>query len=448
VIPQSLAPPGGSSLPLPPLRAVRGAPPEDFAQIRDESLRVSYATARWTKMLLLEPAFVGVAAYVALTANDPMRRLGAAVNLTLLLLINLARPIVRPSVSACARWLLGAHLVALSGGLESPLFPFVLVVVVSAPLWFERSVALCTTGAFIGYTWLLALLEVSASARAPSALDGIAHGARHALVYAAIMTSLIVAAYTIGRALRLASDEMLRRSLAARDETLRTHDERLRELTIFSAEIAHELKNPLASIKGLAALMKLDPERAPERLEVLSAEVDRMQGKLEAFLNFSRPLTPLSLATIDLRALILDVVDLHAGLANDKRVSFDTRNVQTVELRGDLRKLQQILMNLIQNAIDASSVGGTIELRLQPAGDRVRLGVLDRGPGVPAEQLTTLFEPGVTTKAKGSGLGLTIVRALVEQHAGHIALRNRASGGLAVEIDLCVSCPPPGAPLS
>ncbi len=436
------------SLPVPPLRAVRGAPPEDFEQIRGDALRVSYATARWAKLLLLEPAFVGVAAYVALTANDPMRRMCAAIDLTMLLLIHLARPILRPSIATCARWLVGAHLVALSGGLESPLFPFVLVVVVSAPLWFERPIALCTTAAFIGYTWLLTLLEVTASAHAPSALDGVAHGARHALVYAAIMTSLIVAAYTIGRALRAASDEMLRRSLAARDETLRTHDERLRELTIFSAEIAHELKNPLASIKGLAALMKLDPARAPERLEVLSTEVDRMQGKLEAFLNFSRPLTPLSLAEIDLRTVILDVVDLHAGLANDKRISFDTRNLRSVELRGDPRKLHQILMNLIQNAIDASSVGGTIELRLVPVGDRVRLSVLDRGPGVPEAQLQQLFEPGVTTKAKGSGLGLTIVRALVEQHAGHIALRNRASGGLAVEIDLCVSCPPPGAPLT
>jgi two-component system sensor histidine kinase HydH len=437
-----------ASLPLPPLRGARGAPPEDFEQIRDSALRVSFATARWAKMLLLEPAFVGIAAYVALTANDPGRRVGAAVNLTVLLLVNLARPILRPRAAACLRWLVGAHLVALSGGLESPLFPFVLVVVGSAPLWFERDVARATAAAFVGYTWLLALLEVTASSHAPSALHGVAHGIQHAIVYAACMTSLIVAAYTIGRTLRAASDDMLRRSLAARDETLRTHDERLRELTIFSAEIAHELKNPLASIKGLAALMKLDPERAPERLEVLSAEVNRMQDKLEAFLNFSRPLTPLSLAEIDLRAVILDVVDLHAGLASDKRILFDTRTVQSAEMRCDPRKLQQILMNLIQNAIDASSVGGTIELRLLPAGDRIRLGVLDRGPGVPEAQLQALFEPGVTTKAKGSGLGLTIVRALVEQHAGTIALRNRAAGGLAVEIDLCVNCPPPGVPLT
>jgi two-component system, NtrC family, sensor histidine kinase HydH len=430
-----------------PLSASRGAPYEDFEQIRGDALRVTFATTRWAKMLLLEPAFFGIAAYVALTANDPGRRLGAAVNLTLLLIVNLARPILRPRAAACLRWLLGAHLVALSGGLESPLFPFVLVVVLSAPLWFERDVARATAAAFIGYTWLLTLLELTSGSHAPSALEGVAHGARHALVYAACMTSLIVAAYSIGRALRQASDEMLRRSLAARDETLRTHDERLRELTIFSAEIAHELKNPLASIKGLTALMKLDPERAPERLEVLSAEVNRMQEKLEAFLNFSRPLTPLSLDEIDLRTIILDVVDLHAGLANDKRISFDTRTVQSAELRCDRRKLQQILMNLIQNAIDASSVGGTIELRLMPVGERIRLSVLDRGPGVSEAQLQTLFEPGVTTKAKGSGLGLTIVRALVEQHAGTIALRNRSAGGLAVEIDLCVNCPPPGAPL-
>src|SRR5262249_38691580 len=122
-------------------------------------------------------------------------------------------------------------------------------------------------------------------------------------------------------------------------------------------------------------------------------------------------------------------------------LTLDASQADCVEVVGDSRKVKQILMNLLRNAIEASEPGGTIELTARRNGHRVVLGVLDRGPGLSAELLDRAGEAGVTTKEEASGLGLTIVRALAEQHGGSLALRNRDGGGLAAEVDLPLCCP-------
>jgi signal transduction histidine kinase len=236
--------------------------------------------------------------------------------------------------------------------------------------------------------------------------------------------------------IRAAGDRMLRASLEARDEAVRTHGERLRELNKLQESLAHELKNPLASIKGLAGLVELDPPRACERLAVLQKEVCRMQLILDDHLSFSRPLTPLVTELTDVHAVIATVVRLHEGLARDKQLTLDMTGTEHIELLGDPHKLRQILMHLLINAIDAGERGSIIEVAASKEDDRVRIAVLDRGPGLDAQMLLRAADPGVTTKPHGSGLGLTMVRALAEQHGGSLQLRNRDDGGLAAEVVL------------
>ena len=161
-----------------------------------------------------------------------------------------------------------------------------------------------------------------------------------------------------------------------------------------------------------------------------------MQETLAEFLNFSRPLTTLSLVDVGLREAVNEVVRLHAGLASEKRVTFETRGMQPLVVRADPRKVQQMLVNLVQNAIDAVGAGQTVEIEALARGNVAHLSVLDRGPGVSPERLGFILEPGVTTKAKGSGLGLTIVRALAEQHGGRLVLANRDGGGFVATIEL------------
>ncbi len=236
---------------------------------------------------------------------------------------------------------------------------------------------------------------------------------------------------------------MVRRALLAQEDSLRSHRERTAELSALSAEIAHELKNPLASVKGLAGLLApalADDPKSAERLAVLRREVDRLQSILDEFLNFSRPLVPLALGSADVGALAREVAALHEGMARERGLLLEVRGQATA--RCDPRKVKQVLINLVQNALDASAPGGTVEVdvagrrRRRPGGRAWTAGpVSTRGS---AERV---FEPGVTTKAGGSGIGLTVARALARQHGGELRLSRPAPGEASSPSCCCPRAP-------
>jgi two-component system sensor histidine kinase HydH len=241
-------------------------------------------------------------------------------------------------------------------------------------------------------------------------------------------------AYKMSSTIRDVFRQIATDAIESRDEILRTHDAHTRELTAMTGELAHELKNPLANIKGLAVLIGRDVQgKAAERLGVLQGEVDRLNGILQGFLTFSRPVVPLSQEEVEMGELCDSVRALHEGVAHDGGVTLVTPRAEEVaHLRAscDSRKVKQILINLVQNAIDASPRGTQIELvPLPDASGGVRIEVRDRGPGIAASLRGHLFEPGMTTKEKGSGLGLALARALARQHGGEVALGDREGGG-------------------
>jgi signal transduction histidine kinase len=250
----------------------------------------------------------------------------------------------------------------------------------------------------------------------------------------------------LGFTIRAMFDRMLARALQAHEDVLRTHSEQLQALTTLSGEIAHELKTPLASINGLTGLALLeldDPTRAAERLHVLGGEAARMQRLLDEFLNFSRPLSPLSLDTVDGMRLGEEAVDLFQGLVHERRLSIVLSGGR-VELHCDPRKIKQLLINLVQNAVEASVPGGEVRIEVEPGSRDAAIRVLDRGEGLAATVAPRVFEPGVTTKARGSGLGLTIARSIAEQHGGSLSLRQRQGGGCVAELVLPRAPPRPG----
>ena len=261
----------------------------------------------------------------------------------------------------------------------------------------------------------------------------------HQTTVALVFTFVILMVTGVTRLTRATLRNTIGRTLRAQQESLRAHAERAEELTALSAEIAHELKNPLASVKGLASLLARDaPEgtKAGERLGVLRREVDRMQTVLDGFLNFSRPLVPLALGECDVAALAREVAALHEGLGKERGVEVTTGPGQ-VTARCDPRKVKQVLINLVQNAIDASPRGAAVALEAEAGPDGgARLRVLDRGRGVDPGLGDAVFQPGVTTKPTGSGLGLTIARALARQHGGDLVLAPREGGGTVAELSL------------
>jgi signal transduction histidine kinase len=392
--------------------------PTGWEGFRTDVVRGMFARRKLLAMLMFEPMLAAVALYTAVTAKAAWLRDVSIGQLVALALIN-AFWWRRPVRDATAiRWAFTLSIIATTGGATSPLLPLLVVLVVATPSIAGRRQSLILTAVSIAALWPVALL------------------AGHGYLAATCASAVLFGGYQTGVWICQTSDETLCASLEAREEALHTHRERFAELAKLQEAVANDLKNPLTSIKGLAGLAELDPSRAAERLAMLQKEVCRMQLILEDHLSFARPLTPLVVERVDVYAVVVWVVWLHATMAREKLVSFALSNVERVEIAGDARKLRQMLMHLVVNAIEASSRGGTIELAVRRDGDRVRIDVLDGGPGIDPSLLECACDPGVTTKEKRPGLGLTIVRALAEQHGGTLLLRNREGGGMAAEVNL------------
>ncbi|HET6581902.1 MAG TPA: HAMP domain-containing sensor histidine kinase [Nannocystaceae bacterium] len=263
-------------------------------------------------------------------------------------------------------------------------------------------------------------------------------------------TIALSGAHLMGLRTREAVDDQLDQAVRARDTALGNFRERADELTTLSAEIAHELKNPLATVKGLAALIGKDAEgKAAERLSVLRREVDRMQGILDEFLNFSRPLAPLTVRKVDLGKLVGEVVELHEGLAGERKVELAVDIEGQTAAACDPRKIKQILVNLLQNAIDAAPPETRVEIVLRRVVDTIELQVVDHGGGVPDDLVERVFEAGMTTKPNGNGLGLPMARALARQHGGDLRLETPAPGiGCTAVLELPIAGPALAAPVA
>jgi two-component system sensor histidine kinase HydH len=321
-----------------------------------------------------------------------------------------------------------------TGGLDSPfvfgLLPMTILVSLFSSVRLGRALAAAQIAGVL--VMAAARLGGLAPRLVPSPFGGgvqAAHDASRTIAIALVASFLVLMCRRIGLIVRATFEENVERTVAARDEALHGYDEQMRVLTTLTAEIAHELKNPLASVKGLSGLLARDLQGKPaERMTVLRREVDRMQAILEEFLNFSRPLVPLSLERVDLSELSAEVVELHEGSVGERRVTL-ARSAEPASVECDPRKVKQILVNLLQNAIHASPAGGEIVVEVRRDAEGAEVAVRDRGPGLAPEIAASAFDPGVTTKKDGFGLGLTVARALARQHQGDLALRAAEGGG-------------------
>ncbi len=229
----------------------------------------------------------------------------------------------------------------------------------------------------------------------------------------------------------------------SRREALRA--EQLASVGQMAAGIAHELRNPLMAMKILVqAAAEASPPVLGERdLCVLENEITRLERSTERFLDFARP-AELERRTFDLRALIGDVLALVTAQAERRGVSLrcDAPENRAIPIKADRGQIRQVLLNLLLNALDAVSEGGTVWIELETleprdgTGDWLTLRVCDTGPGLPNELGPRIFEPFVGTKASGIGLGLSICKRIVESHGGQIEAADRPAGGAVFLIRL------------
>ncbi|AKF09315.1 Sensor histidine kinase [Sandaracinus amylolyticus] len=222
-----------------------------------------------------------------------------------------------------------------------------------------------------------------------------------------------------------------------REEVLEQHESRARGLETMGAKVAHELKNPLAAIAGLAQLLLQGShdDKTRERLSVMASEVGRMEKTMREYLAFSRPLDEMRPVDVDLAALADDVITLLEGRARARAVTLE-RIGDRLRAKVDPARLKEALINLVDNAIEASSSGGrvTVELARVPGSTHVR--VRDRGEGIAPEVLARVGTPYFTTRSDGTGLGVVIARAAIEQHGGTLALHSQRGEGTLAEIVL------------
>jgi signal transduction histidine kinase len=343
------------------------------------------------------------------------------------------------SAGVNAGLMMGGLLPALvaTGGIESPGAPAMLIMIVLAGVLASAAAARRVYLTAVVYIVALSIVQLAGwfPDSTPDVFGGDAKAPAPWMIVGRGMTLSVMstACYLITTRVRTAFERMTERAAAASRALVDGLADENRTLALLTAEIAHELKNPLASVKGLAGLVAKDVDgRTAERVVVLRREVDRMQDVLEQFLTLSRPVVPLELAPVDPRALCDDVAALHEGVAVEGGVRLEVRGARGLAISGDARKLGQVLTNLLQNALAVSPRGSAIVIEASEH----QLRVLDEGPGLAAEIAARAFEPGVTTKTDGSGLGLAIARSLARQHGGDVELAPREGGGVAATVRL------------
>ncbi|HTU46106.1 MAG TPA: ATP-binding protein [Bryobacteraceae bacterium] len=220
--------------------------------------------------------------------------------------------------------------------------------------------------------------------------------------------------------------------------------ERLAALGQLTAGLAHELRNPLGTIKASAEMLTKDstrqrPEVMSEMAGYIGSEVDRMNGLISSFLDFARPLQ-IRPAKAALRSVVDDVIRQQADLARSRNVEVLAHlSDDALEFTFDPDMLKLAISNLVQNAIQASSSGQTVEIRAQAAGQEIMIFVADHGKGIEPQHLENIFNPFFTTKPQGVGLGLAIVSKIVDEHQGRINVFSELGVGTTFEIALPIA---------
>ncbi len=214
--------------------------------------------------------------------------------------------------------------------------------------------------------------------------------------------------------------------------------ERLSALGQLSAGLAHEIRNPLASISGAAGILRrgqASPEKSAECLEIIHKECQRLSRLLTSFLDFARPRAPRFLE-ISLESVFDSVLGLAGHAVNGAAVSFRRASDPGLRLDCDAEQLQQVLLNLLINAIQAMPEGGEVVLASKVEDGKAIIEVRDQGCGVRPEDLPHLYDPFFTTKEHGTGLGLPVAHQIVAQLGGALSARHNPERGMTFSIEL------------
>ena len=214
-----------------------------------------------------------------------------------------------------------------------------------------------------------------------------------------------------------------------------------------AASIAHEINQPLGAIQTNTETMELmlqSPTPDIDEIKEIAGDIRRDQGRASEVIRRLRSMlrkAPFELSDLDLNDLVRETEQFLSALATGRQVELsNSMATEPLPIRADRIQLQQVILNLIVNAMDAMSDMPKAERRIAVRTTRINgfaeLSISDAGPGVPSDKLKDIFEPFFSTKAQGMGIGLSIARTIVEAHGGGIWEESQATGGAAFHIKL------------
>ncbi|NVN91690.1 MAG: sensor histidine kinase [Desulfuromonadales bacterium] len=228
----------------------------------------------------------------------------------------------------------------------------------------------------------------------------------------------------------LAIEEQLRRS------------EKLSTLGEMAAVLAHEIRNPLGSIRGTAEILKDDYQPGDPKYEFIDIQIretERLNRVVEDFLRMAKP-QPSEMKQCSIREELETIATLVSNDAKERKVALilEPSDRETL-VRGDGEKLRQAFLNLVINALQATPPGGNVSMSISETDEEAcRIVFRDCGQGIDPEALTRIFEPFFTTKPDGSGLGLAITKKIIEGHGGTLEVESEVGLGTTVIVSLPV----------
>lgn len=223
------------------------------------------------------------------------------------------------------------------------------------------------------------------------------------------------------------------------------HKETLAAIGELSANIAHEIRNPLASLKGSIEILKegtLTKDHGEKLMNIAISEMDRLNTIITDFLTYSRPKPP-EFFRFDLHTMLDETIELiKSAILNTEGIAIIRTFKGPNEIVADPQKLRQVFLNIGMNAVESLQDTGRLVIGTRRVNDSVIISFKDTGMGIPREKLKDIFYPFYTTKDKGTGLGLSIAYRIIEEHNGKISVESRQGQGTTFEIFLPLSPSP------
>ncbi len=236
-------------------------------------------------------------------------------------------------------------------------------------------------------------------------------------------------------------EEKLRELQETRDRLVRS--EKLAVVGRLAAHVAHEIRNPLATIGGFSRAMLRRPQDANKverNAKIILEEVERLETILANVMNFTRPGTPVPRER-DINDSVEALCAFHENLLAERKIALHkSLDPNCPILRFDPDQIRQVLLNLCQNAIDSMPQGGELTIRTQAFDDHVEVVVADTGQGMSESTQENIFQPFFTTKAGGTGLGLSVCQKIIHDHGGDIIVRSKPGTGSTFTV--CLPIPP------